>query len=218
VTAHVVWDFNGTLFDDHDAVVASVGDALATVGLPAIDAATYRALYTRPVKVFYERLTGRGVEDAEWEALDDVFHDAYLGRLASVGLTDGALAAMEAVEDAGVTQSLLSMWRHEDLVPAVERLGIARFFTRVDGLRGPGGGFKAEHLANHLKELGLDGCDAALIGDALDDLAAARSAGAVCVLYEGGTHEPDALAETGAPVVTSLGDAVALVLSGRRSR
>jgi phosphoglycolate phosphatase-like HAD superfamily hydrolase len=206
---HVVWDWNGTLFDDHEAVVAAVGDALTGLGLPAIDAATYRAHYTRPVQRFYERLTGRAIDPGDWPALDDAFHDSYAGRLARVGLVPGAVEALDAVEAAGRTQSLLSMWRHADLVPAVERLGLSGRFTRVDGLRGEGGGFKAGHLAAHLAALGLDGADVVLIGDALDDLAAARAAGAPCVLYDGGSHERAALDATGAPVAATLAEALA---------
>ena len=48
-----------------------------------------------------------------------------------------------------------------------------------------------------------------LIGDALDDLAAARAAGAPCVLYDGGSHERAALDATGAPVAATLAEALA---------
>jgi phosphoglycolate phosphatase-like HAD superfamily hydrolase len=61
---HVVWDWNGTLFDDHVTVVAAVNDALALVGLPPIDSHTYRSYYTRPVQRFYEQVAGRPLSRA----------------------------------------------------------------------------------------------------------------------------------------------------------
>jgi phosphoglycolate phosphatase-like HAD superfamily hydrolase len=112
---------------------------------------------------------------------------------------------------------LLSMWRHQDLVPLVERLGIGRFFVRVDGLRVPGGGAKTEHLVEHLAALGVEATAALLVGDALDDLAAARAVGAGCVLYDGGSHHRHALEATGAPVVDTLTAAVE-VAAGRAPR
>jgi phosphoglycolate phosphatase-like HAD superfamily hydrolase len=201
---HVVWDWNGTLFDDHLAVVAAVNDVLALLGLAPIDADAYRSHYTRPVERFYEQVAGRPIAAEEWRALDDAYHDSYHRRLARLGLAPDARAALAAAEAAGLTQSLLSMWRHQHLVPLVERLGIGGFFVRVDGLRAPGGGGKTEHLVEHLAALDLEGPAALLVGDALDDLAAARAVGASCVLYDGGSHHRHALEATGVPVVDTL--------------
>ena len=136
----VVWDWNGTLFNDHVGVVAAVNDALALLGVASIDADTYRSHYTRPVQRFYEQLAGRPITAEQWQALDDGYHHSYHAWVERMGLAPDAPAALTAAEEAGLTQSLLSMWRHQDLVPLVEQLGIGRFFVRVDGLRAPGGG------------------------------------------------------------------------------
>jgi phosphoglycolate phosphatase-like HAD superfamily hydrolase len=205
---HVVWDWNGTLVDDQVAVVAAVNDALSVLRLRPIDSDTYRTHYTRPVQRFYEQVAGRAIERAEWETLDEAYHHSYAGSVARLELAPDAREALAAAEAAGLGQSLLSMWRHQDLVPLVERLGIGRFFVRVDGLRVPGGGAKTDHLVEHLAAIGVEAPAALLVGDALDDLAAARAVGAGCVLYDGGSHHRDALEATGAPVVDTLTAAV----------
>jgi phosphoglycolate phosphatase-like HAD superfamily hydrolase len=209
---HVVWDWNGTLFDDHVAVVAAVNDALALLGVAAIDADTYRSHYTRPVQRFYEQLAGRPITAEQWQALDDAYHHSYHAWVERMGLAADAPAALAAAEQAGVTQSLLSMWRHEHLVPLVEQLGVGRYFVRVDGLKVAGGGAKTEHLIAHLAAIGVEAASAALVGDSLDDLAAAREVGAGCVLYDGGSHHRYALEATGVPVVDTLTDAVAALV------
>jgi phosphoglycolate phosphatase-like HAD superfamily hydrolase len=206
---HLVWDWNGTLFDDQVATVAAVNDALARLGVPAIDADTYRSHYTRPVQRFYERVAGRPIAPEQWRLLDDTYHDSYHAQVERLALAADARAALQAAEAAGLTQSLLSMWRHQHLVPLVERLGIGGFFARVDGLRVPGGAGKAEHLVGHLQALKVDAAATVLVGDALDDLEAARAVGARCVLYDGGSHHRRVLEATGAPVVDSLTAAVA---------
>jgi phosphoglycolate phosphatase-like HAD superfamily hydrolase len=206
---HLVWDWNGTLFDDHLAVVAAINDALARLRLRPIDSDAYRTHFTRPVQRFYEQVAGRPIEPGEWRTLDEGYHASYAGWVERLKLAPDAVAALEAAEAAGLTQSLLSMWRHQDLVALVERLGIGRFFLRVDGLRVPGGGAKAEHLVAHLAALEIEAPAAVLVGDALDDLAAARAVGAGCVLYDGGSHHRDALEATGVPVVDTLTAAVA---------
>jgi phosphoglycolate phosphatase-like HAD superfamily hydrolase len=206
---HVVWDWNGTLLDDHVAVVGAVNRALGGLDLAPISADDYRTHFTRPVQRFYERLVGRPIGPDEWRMLDEAYHQSYHRSLGRLRLARGARAALAAAERLGLSQSLLSMWRHQDLVPLVERLGIGNFFTRIDGLRVPGGDSKAAHLVEHLGALGLEGGEVLLVGDSLDDLAAARSVGARCVLYDGGSHHRRALEATGAPVVDALADALA---------
>jgi phosphoglycolate phosphatase-like HAD superfamily hydrolase len=213
---HVVWDWNGTLVDDHLAVVAAINHALATLRLGPIDSEVFRSHFTRPVQRFYERVAGRPIEPGEWHTLDEAYHDSYSARLERLQLAPDAWAALAAAETAGLTQSLLSMWRHQDLVSLVGRLGIGRFFRRVDGLRAPGGGGKTEHLVAHLAALEVEPSAALLVGDALDDLAAAQAVGARCVLYDGGAHHRHALEASGVPVVDTLTAAVAVVTASRR--
>jgi phosphoglycolate phosphatase-like HAD superfamily hydrolase len=209
MTDHVVWDWNGTLFDDHVAVLAAVNDALALVDLPPIDADTYRSHYTRPVQRFYERVAGRPIEPGEWRTLDGAYHDSYHAWVERLSLAPDAVAALAAAEAAGLTQSLLSMWRHQELVPLVQRLGIDHFFVRVDGLREHGGEGKTEHLVAHLAALEVKPSAVVLVGDSLDDLAAARAVGARCVLYDGGSHHRHELEAAGVPVVDTLTAALA---------
>jgi phosphoglycolate phosphatase-like HAD superfamily hydrolase len=205
---HVVWDWNGTLLAEQELVVEALNACLDDAGLPRTDLATYQRLYTRPVRRFYERVFGRPIDDAEWEHLDDVFHTGYAAALERVRLADDALDALEAIAGKGRTQSLLSMYRHEDLVPLVTRLGVHDHFIRVDGLRGPGGGLKAPYLEAHLERIvhaaGDDPARVLIIGDALDDAAAAAHVGTRCVLYDGGSHPREELERAGVPVADSL--------------
>jgi phosphoglycolate phosphatase-like HAD superfamily hydrolase len=209
---HVVWDWNGTLFDDHHLVVDALNHVLDDVGLPPTDAATYQRLYTRPVHVFYERVFGRPIDDAEWVRVDELFHTGYKLALEHARLAVDAHQVLDRVEAGGHTQSLLSMYRHEELVPLVDRFGIAERFTLIDGLRGPGGGQKAPEMEAHLAGLvHLEGADPdriVVIGDALDDAAAASHVGARCVLYDGGSHPRAELEATGVPVASTLTEAL----------
>lgn len=217
---HFVWDWNGTLFDDLELVVASVNRGLALFGAGPIDLDGYRSHYTRPVTVFYERLMGRPVTEEEWRRIDTVFHEAYQEALQHARLALDARSALEMVAAAGRTQSLLSMFPHVDLVPLVERLGITRYFDRIDGLADEGrGDRKASYLARHLRELtaGKDRAAVVVIGDTPDDAAAASDLGVRAILYDGGSHHRVDLEAMQVPVVATLVEAVELALkTGRR--
>jgi phosphoglycolate phosphatase-like HAD superfamily hydrolase len=212
---HVVWDWNGTLFDDVDAVVGATSEIFAPYGLGPFDLAGFRAFYTRPVWVAYERLLGRALEDGEWEQLDQAWHDSYHRLMDSCGLAVDARPTIDALTAAGHTQSLLSMWLHERLVPTVSQLGLAPAFRRVDGLRpeqaDQPGGHKAGYLVRHLGTLGVDPREVIMIGDSVDDALAARQTGARAVLYAGGMQGRADLERLGVPIVDRLADFVAHV-------
>lgn len=210
----VVWDWNGTLFDDLHVVLDAVNQTVRVLGLEMVTLNDYRDHYTRPVKLFYDHLAGRHLCEEEWRELDRRFHDGYRELMRHAGPTADAIPALEAVRAAGVPQSLLSMFPHPDLIPLVSRLGLAAYFERIDGLRGPPGDTKAGYLEAHLRELigNADPVDVLVVGDTPDDAIAAEHVGAQCVLYHNGAHHREALESVGVPVVDTLVDAVAAVL------
>jgi phosphoglycolate phosphatase-like HAD superfamily hydrolase len=208
--AHIVWDWNGTLFHDIDAIIGATNAAFAELGLEPLTLEKYRELYCVPVPKFYERLMGRLPTEAEWEAMDDIFHRYYAEHRTTCGLTAGAVELLAGWRSAGRSQSILSMYVHEELVPLVRGFGIEPHFIRVDGRTGPSGGSKAEHMVRHLASLsGVAPERTVVIGDAADDAVAALHVGARAVLYTGGSHSRVSLETVGVPVVDTLEEAVA---------
>ncbi|MFF0307600.1 HAD family hydrolase [Streptosporangium sp. NPDC004379] len=205
---HIVWDWNGTLFHDIDAVVEATNAVFEPYGLAPYDVEGFRTVYSRPIWTAYERMLGRSLLDGEWERLDVGFHDHYHRLMPGCGLAADALATLLSWEESGGGQSLLSMWAHDRLVPKVTELGIARHFLRIDGLLAGSGSRKAESMAAHLAALGTDPADVLVIGDSLDDAHAARHVGARAVLYSGGVTGRAALATCGVPVVDTLAEAL----------
>jgi phosphoglycolate phosphatase-like HAD superfamily hydrolase len=209
-SAHIVWDWNGTLFHDNDAIIGATNAAFAELGLEPITLERYRALYCVPVPKFYERLMGRLPTDTEWQLMDEVFHRYYAEHRIRCGLTEGATELLAGWRSAGRSQSILSMYMHDELVPLVRGFGIETHFVRVEGRTGPSGGSKAEHMVRHLRALaGVQPERTVVIGDAADDAVAARHVGARAVLYTGGSHSRASLEEIGVPVVDTLREAVA---------
>ncbi|MER6593457.1 HAD hydrolase-like protein [Micromonospora purpureochromogenes] len=205
---HLVWDWNGTLLNDLSLVVQATNVAFASAGGPSVTVDEHRVRFRRPIVDYYAEMLERAIDAEAFGALDRIFHDAYRAGLTSCALADDALAAIAVWPG---SQSLLSMWFHDELVPTVHTYGLTPHFARVDGLRATvGGGHKAEWLEKHLAELGLAGESVVLIGDSVDDAHAAESVGARCVLYTGGLSDPAALRATPHPVADTLTEAVTL--------
>ncbi|MGW2622509.1 HAD family hydrolase [Micromonospora taraxaci] len=203
---HLVWDWNGTLLNDLSLVVSATNVVFASLGGPTVTPDEHRVRFRRPIAEYYAEVLGQAVDADEFGRLDRIFHDAYRTGLTTCELAADARTAMAAWPG---SQSLLSMWFHEELVPAVHTYGLTGHFARVDGLRATvGGDRKAESLKLHLAELGVDGTSVVLIGDSIDDADAATAVGGRAVLYTGGFTDPARLRASGHPVADTLTDAV----------
>lgn len=178
--AHIVWDWNGTLFHDNDAVISATNAAFEEIGLEPITLERYRELYCVPIPRFYQRLMGLPPTEAEWERMDTAFQRHYTLHRTACGLADGAELLLADWRSAGRSQSILSMYGHDELVPLVREFGIESHFLRIDGRTGPSGGSKAEHMVRHLGALAGSGVApgrTVVIGDAADDAVAALHVG-----------------------------------------
>ena len=205
IPMHVVWDWNGTLLDDLAVVIESVNAGVGPYVTAPITLEHYRDHYTRPVKHFYDAVLGRTLTEREWLDLDTRFHRAYDERLHAADLARDAEVALASLSTSEHSQSLLSMYPHDALIPVVASHRIDHYFDQIDGLRGPAGDAKAAYLSSHLDAMKVLGESVLMVGDTPDDAIAAASVGATCVLVHNGSHHRHALEATGAHVVDSIG-------------
>jgi phosphoglycolate phosphatase-like HAD superfamily hydrolase len=208
---HIVWDWNGTLFDDGDALVRATIDAFAAIGIAGVTTARYQACFTRPITHFYDLLAGRTLTPGEQTLLDEHFQHSYARRLATATVHSDTVGALTACRATGRTQSLLSMYPHDQLVALPQLRAIAHFFTRVDGMGVAESHRKQPHLRRHLAALGTR--RVLVVGDSGDDVAAARACGVRCVLYhprERPLLSQNRVDDLGVPVARDLPAAVLL--------
>ncbi|WP_182544939.1 HAD family hydrolase [Halosaccharopolyspora lacisalsi] len=212
---HIVWDWNGTLLDDSHAVVSAVNTVCTAFGSEHVDLDRWRSVFGRPLLRTYELVLQRTLSERDWARIDVLYHEAYRKLLHTCGLAAGVPESLWEWSKRGGSQSLLSMWFHDELVPLVTDFGLDSLFTRVDGLRDDiGGGPKAAHLREHVRALELDPAEIVLIGDVVDDARAAEQAGSGCALLTTGVMSRQALEATGFPVFDSVVEALESLEAG----
>ncbi len=108
---HVVWDWNGTLFDDLDAALGTINAVLGEYGLERLaDLAAYRSVFTFPVSAYYDRL-GLGPASGRFEEAAARYMAVWAGLSAECRLRPGAEEALRGVRSLGLCQAVVSASR-----------------------------------------------------------------------------------------------------------
>ena len=210
--SHVVWDWNGTLFDDFDLTARIADRTLTALGVPGVTGEDIRREFRRPFSQFYASLFGRPITADEFTFIRERYELEYAAELDSVSLQPDAGAAMDLIQGRAA-QSLLSMAPDGQLQALVDRHGIRDRFVLIEGsTRDDSDGNKAGRLEEHLAAMRSNPAGTVVIGDTVDDHEAALHSGARSVLVTTGSTSRDNLEATGAPVVDTLLEAATVAL------
>ena len=91
---HVVWDWNGTLFDDFDLTARIAGRTMAALGVPGVTGEDIRREFRRPFSVFYANLVGRSVTIEEFAFIRERYELEYSAEVFDLALQPGAAEAI----------------------------------------------------------------------------------------------------------------------------
>lgn len=170
----------------------------------------YRRVFTFPVQHYYEEM---GFDFAA-ESFTDVaveYHDAYEELVPTASLQPDALSALKKLRASGVRQVVLSALEEQRLRNELRVRGIDHYFTHAFGLSDLHARSKIERGQELLEAIGSDGTGCWMIGDTDHDEEVAKALGIRCILVACGHHSRSRLRSTGAPVVPTLSDAIAIV-------
>lgn len=185
---YLIWDWNGTLFDDRRILLRSMAAAVTAHGTVIGPDAVAAVGVARPMRAYFERVLGRELSEQQWRSVDTAFRTHYAALAREGELAAGAREALAAHHALGGKQALVSQWRHEELVPIVRSCGVLGYFDEVIGRRGAED--KATLVERHLLRHRLDRRTVVLLGDTREDMIAAGTCGVRSVLVLGASLEP----------------------------
>ncbi len=201
--SNVIWDWNGTLFNDVALCVDVINWLLKKYNLKTITVEEYKSVFTFPVKSYYEKI-GFDFSKKSFEVIGKEWMDEYERRKFEVALFPDALWTLKNLQALSVKQSVLSAYSLHTLKEMLEHFGLSDFFVAVKGLDNIYAGSKLELGKDLIKELNLNGSKALLIGDTLHDADVARNLNIEAVLISGGHQSRETLLSSGFPVFDSL--------------
>ncbi len=186
---YVLWDWNGTLFDDFDICMYTIDILLENHGVrPLGTADKYRSVFKFPITEFYKQ-AGLDFSETPFEILAKEYMDIYtpLSRDKSrCGLNPDAESVLRSLCEKGIKQEILSASKIETLKMQVESFGIEKYFDNLMGISDIYARSKAEIALEWKNKNKIPTEDIIFVGDSLHDFEVSEIIGCRCLLYTGG--------------------------------
>lgn len=204
---HVIWDWNGTLFDDVELCSNIMNQLLEEANLPKISIAEYRDVFTFPVIDYYKAL-GHDVGEENWEKISIQFISEYELNKYQFNIYPDAEEVLTKIKNLGIEQSILSAYKQETLDELVAHFNLSEFFVGLVGLDNIYAASKLDNGLKWMKELGFNKGEVLLVGDTLHDCEVAKAIGADSVLLSLGHQSKEKLNKCNIPIIDSLSELI----------
>ncbi len=200
---HIIWDWNGTIFNDVVLGVDIINELLQERGLNLLTVEVYREIFTIPVKDYYASL-GFDFSKEPFEVVGKHWMDGYERRKFECILFEGVVNLMEKVNKMRIGQSILSAYPQHTLEEMVDHFNLRKYFEHIVGLDNIYAASKL-HLGKVLmKKLGNGSGETLVIGDTIHDYDVATEIGADCVLVANGHQSKNKLLAVTNNVIDSI--------------
>ncbi len=206
---HVIWDWNGTLFNDVVLCADIMNNLMKKSDLGSITVEEYRNVFTFPVKEYYRKL-GHDVGDENWEKISHDFINEYEKRKFEQTLYPEAKSVLKIIDEMGLSQSVLSAYSQHTLENLIEDFGLSNYFIRLVGLDNIYAESKLENGIKWMEELNYSLGEVLLIGDTLHDCEVAHEIGADPILLSVGHQTREKLEKCNAHLIESLSELVGM--------
>jgi len=202
---HIIWDWNGTLFNDVELCLEIINEVLARRKINPLSFEEYRKIFTFPVQLYYEK-AGLDFNKHPFDVLGREWMEEYERRKKECSLHEGASDALKIISQKGISQSILSAYSQQTLEEIVGYFGIREYFTHMMGLDHIYATSKIENGKRLIRMLGNGEDETLFIGDTVHDFEVAKEIGAECILVAGGHQDKGKLESCNVPVFGTLKD------------
>ena len=202
---HIIWDWNGTLWDDTWLCVEINNHMLERRGLPSITIDTYRDKLCFPVDQYYCQL-GFDYATDPYKMLAEEFIEEYTRRRFECALQGGARELIQSLHERNVPQAVLSAYQHDTLLQAVDYFELTSYFTDIIGLDDIYAAGKVENGRKYIAGLDLAPDQILFIGDTIHDFEVAQAMGVNCLLMANGHNSHRRLEGCGVPVCETFSE------------
>lgn len=202
---NIIWDWNGTLFDDVELCANIMNLLLTEESLPSLSIKRYKEIFTFPVIEYY-KIAGHSFKNKSFEVLGKQFMDEYESRKKSCDLFSGAKNLLAELQMRNVKQHLLSAYEQNSLNHILKYFAIDSYFQNIvglDNIYAEGKSHLAIKLVERIRNNGSTG-KILLIGDTIHDYEVAKEINSECILISHGHQDEERLLTLKIPVVRNF--------------
>jgi len=202
---HIIWDWNGTLFNDVELCASIMNVLLEQENLPNISIKKYKEIFTFPVIEYY-KIAGHTFERNSFEVLGKQFMVEYELLKNNCQLYTGVINTLAELKRKNIQQHLLSAYEQQSLNRILNQFNLKDYFTNVvglDNIYASGKAHLAKNLAGMIRSNNNDG-KILLIGDTIHDYEVAKEINSDCILISHGHQDEERLLKLGISVVKNF--------------
>jgi phosphoglycolate phosphatase len=178
----IIWDWNGTLFDDVDICIQSMNVILGRYKIKKLETREeYRSKFCFPVESYYQNI-GFDFSKVTFDQLAKEFMDVYQPASLNCCLTTEAETILAELKEKKVHQIIISASKTENLKEQVNALGISQYFDCILGINDHLAKTKIDIAENWVRESNSISSDMTIIGDTMHDYEVSRELKCQCIL------------------------------------
>jgi len=202
---YILWDWNGTLFEDVDICVKVMNRLLSKRGMPKINRDYYRKIFCFPVVEYYKKLNFDFKKES-FEQISVEFIEEYNKESINAGLTKGIIDILTKLNCESVRQGILSASYVNNLLEQVKRIGVKNLFDDFLGLQNIHAAGKIKIAMEWFNKAKLNPKEIILIGDTIHDYETARELNCDVILMSYGHQSKEILASCNAIILDTVQD------------
>ncbi len=127
---HIIWDWNGTFFDDVELCLDIINNILTKRNLKVLSLEEYRRIFTFPVKDYYAE-AGLDFNKYPFEELGNEWMNEYENRKSESKLHKGSKDALKYLSNKKIGQSILSAYKQHPLEQIVTQFKLNNYFSNM---------------------------------------------------------------------------------------
>lgn len=208
---HIIWDWNGTLFNDVDACIAAINPMLKKRNLKLIKSVDYyREIFDFPVINYYKKLGF----DFDQESFLDVAEEyvmLYHQVCSKSKLVKGAIDVINQLDDLKINQIIVSASEQSSLLRQMEPFNIKGLFKDVVGIDDNLAYSKLDLAKKYVNLKQINNNELLLVGDSHHDYEVARSLGCDCVLVSWGHINKERLKQNDTIIIDEINELLNLI-------
>ena len=201
--SHIIWDWNGTLFDDVGWCVAVVNKMLAKRNMKQLDSILeYHDAFCFPVINYYKNV-GFDFDKEPFDVIAKEFIAFYHAeKSGGCQLCKNAQSVLKTMQERGKSQVILSASETNNLLSQIDQFDISHYFDEILGISNIYAESKIDIGIDYMTRKKVE--KAVLIGDTEHDCEVAKVLGADCILIANGHQSKDKLLACNVPVLDDV--------------